>query len=46
MYKLLKQKEPETVLIVILPPFLTYPLLKLDSRKHGILGMFLRVEET
>jgi hypothetical protein len=45
MDKLLKQKEPETVIIVILPPFLTYSLLKPDSRKHGFHGMFLCVEE-
>jgi hypothetical protein len=46
MDKLLKQEKPETVIIVILPSFLTYPLLKLDSREHGFLGMFLCVEET
>jgi hypothetical protein len=45
MDKLLKQEKPETVIIVILTSFLAHLLLKLDSRKHSFLGMFLCVEE-
>ena len=45
MDKLFKQKEPEKIIIEFLSSILIFPFLKLDSRKHSLLSMFLCIIE-